>query len=109
MNSNDARTTLLVLECSPRGEASTSHHIGKLLADVMASRATPPERLDARQRACLALPDELIAELKTMGIADVHFAAFDRTSGSSDPLGEGAAFVHAWVETWLGRSEALSA
>jgi len=216
MNSNDARTTLLVLECSPRGDASTSQHIGRLLADAMASRvprmsvrvrslaeqplppisadaalafATPPDRLDARQRACLALSDELIAELKdadalliaspvhnytvpvvlkawidhvvrpgasfrstpqgkvgllrdrptlvavtaggaifdnssrqpdffrpyveavlrTIGIADVHFAAFDRTSGRSDPLGEGAAFVHAWVETWLGRGQALSA
>ena len=210
MNPNDTQTTLLVLECSPRGDDWTSHRIGRLMADALASRVprmsvrvrslaerplppisaevalaflTPPDRLDASQRACLTVSDELIAELKdadallfaspvhnytvpvvlkawidhvmragasfrttprgkvgllrdrptlvavtaggaifdnalgqpdffrpylaavlgTMGISDLRFAAFDRTSSRTDPLGDGAAFAREWIETWAKR------
>lgn len=208
MNAMDSPPTLLVLECSPRGEGSTSHRIGRLLVDGLVSRVprlsvrvrslcdqplplisadfalalmTPSDHLDARQRASFALSDELIAELaqadllliaspvhnysvpvvlkawidhvvrvgasfrttpqgkigllrdrptlvavaaggaifddaprqpdffrpyieavlKTVGISDIRFVAFDRTAGRTDPLGDAEAWVRGWIATGL--------
>ena len=112
---DDTQTTLMTPKCSARIHNSMRHRIGNLITDSMANRAprmyvrvravavarpsisadmalalmTPPDRLDARQRAFLVFANKRIAE-------PVHAdALFIASPVHNDPV---AVVLKTWID-----------